>query len=86
MKTNKHQTLLLVSQRKAVRARDVVLAARYSADTARSYLSHLRRLGLLERTGSGYVLTEKGSDRLRFFEVSGCGNFAAHFAKERQAT
>jgi hypothetical protein len=29
---------------------------------------------LLERTGAGYGLTEKGEGRLHFFEVSGCND------------
>ena len=74
MKTNKHQTLLLVSNEKAVRSRDIVEHFGYSSGTARSYLSYLGRQGLLERTGAGYVLTDKGHDRLHFFDVSGCAD------------
>lgn len=72
MKTNKHQTLLLVKNKRAVRARDLVQHFAYSPGTARSYLSYLRRQDLLQPTGAGYVLTEKGQDRLHFFEVTGC--------------
>ena len=67
MKTNKHQTLLLVKTKQAVRAKDLVQAFGYSAPTARSYLSHLKRQDLLERIMSGHVLTEKGRIRLQFF-------------------
>ena len=72
MKTNKHQTLVLVENKRAVRARDLVQHFDYSPGTARSYLSYLRRQDLLQRMGAGYVLTEKGQNRLHFFEVTGC--------------
>ncbi len=72
MKTNKHQTLLLVEKNGAARARDLVQHFDYSPGTARSYLSYLRRQDLLQRMGIGYVLTEKGQQRLHFFEVTGC--------------
>jgi hypothetical protein len=72
MKTNKHQTLLLVKNKHAVRARDLVQQFDYSPGTARSYLSYLRRQGLLQRMGAGHVLTEKGQNRLHFFEITGC--------------
>jgi hypothetical protein len=72
MKTNKHQTLLLVSKQRGVGSRDIVTQFGYSRGTARSYLSHLGRQGLLERIGINYALTEKGRDRLQYFEVSGC--------------
>ena len=72
MKTNKHQTLLLVKAKQAVRAKDLVQAFGYSAPTARSYLSHLKRQKLLERISAGHALTEKGRTRLQFFDVSGC--------------
>lgn len=74
MKTNKHQTLLLVNKQRGVRPRDVVQHFRYSPGTARSYLSYLRRQGLLERIGRSYVLTERGQDRLQYFEVAGCAD------------
>src|SRR5712692_9596813 len=74
MKTNKHQTLLLVKAKQAVRAKDLVQAFGYSAPTARSYLSHLKRQELLERISSGHALTEKGRTRLQFFDLSGCTN------------
>ena len=76
MKTNKHQTLLLVKARQAVRAKDLVHAFGYSAPTARSYLSHLKRQDLLARLSAGHVLTEKGRNRLQFFDVSGCADVA----------
>lgn len=72
MKTNKHQTLLLVRAKQAVRAKDLVEAFGYSAATARSYLSHLKRQDLLERSERGHRLTDKGGTRLQFFDVSGC--------------
>lgn len=72
MKTNKHQTLKLVKQKRFVRARDLVSIFNYSAGTARSYLAHLGRQELLQRTEGGHALTSKGEDRLQFFEVSGC--------------
>ena len=74
MKTNKHQTLLLVSRQKGVRPRDVVQHFGYSPGAARSYLSYLRRQALLQRMGAGYVLTERGQDRLQYFEVAGCAD------------
>ncbi len=74
MKANKHRTLWLVHTRHAVRARDLVEQFGYSADTARSYLSLLARHGLLEHVGAGYALTQKGHDRLHFFDVSGCSD------------
>jgi DNA-directed RNA polymerase subunit RPC12/RpoP len=72
MKTNKHQTLLLVEKKGGVRARDLVNAFSYTSGTARSYLSYLARQGLLTRTAPGYVLTERGQARLEFFAVTGC--------------
>ncbi len=75
MKTNKHQTLLLVKKESNVRAKDIVDNFGYSPGTARSYLSYLAKQSLLERTTRGYVLTDKGQDRLQFFEVTGCASF-----------
>ena len=74
MKTNKHQTLLLVKTKGAAQARDVVQAFKYSAGTARSYLAHLGRQHLLQRTEAGHTLTTKGENRLQFFEVAGCAD------------
>jgi hypothetical protein len=74
MKTNKHQTLLLVSKQRGVRPRDMVQHFGYSPGTARSYLSYLSRQGLLERMGASYLLTERGHDRLQYFEVAGCAD------------
>jgi hypothetical protein len=74
MKTNKHQTLLLVNRQRAVHARDLVRQFGYSPGKARSYLSYLRRQSLLERMGAGFVLTERGQDRLQYFEVAGCAD------------
>jgi hypothetical protein len=72
MKTNKHRTLLLVQKQKGVHSRDIVTYFGYSPGTARSYLSHLGRQGLLERMGANYGLTQRGRDRLQYFEVTGC--------------
>jgi hypothetical protein len=72
MKTNKHQTLLLVKRLRGVHSRDIVGHFAYSPDTARSYLSHIGRQGLLERIGVKYGLTARGEDRLQYFEVTGC--------------
>jgi len=57
VKTNKHQTLLLVKQNGFVQAKDIVDQFDYSPATARSYLSYLTRQDLLERTVQGHVLT-----------------------------
>ncbi len=76
MKTNKHQTLLLVKEQLGVHSRDLVQHFAYSPGTARSYLSYLGRQGLLERTGAGYGLTEKGQNRLNYFDVFGCADSA----------
>jgi hypothetical protein len=74
MKTNKHQTLVLVQKKSGVHARDLVVQFGYSPGTARSYLSYLGRQDLLQRLGAGYALTEKGLERLRYFEVTGCAD------------
>ena len=76
MKTNKHQTLLLVKGKGGVQARDVVQAFKYTPGTARSYLAHLGRQDLLQRTEAGHTLTMKGENRLQFFEVAGCADTA----------
>jgi hypothetical protein len=76
MKTNKHQTLRLVQNKRAVHSRDLVQHFGYSPGTARSYLSYLGRQGLLERMGANYGLAQKGQDRLHFFDVSGCADVA----------
>jgi hypothetical protein len=81
MKTNKHQTLLLVSRQRGVHSRDIVKHFGYSPGTARSYLSHLGRQGLLEPTAAHYGLTEKGRNRLRYFEVSGCPDVSCPLCK-----
>jgi len=67
MKTNKHQTLLLVKKQNGVHSRDIVKHFGYSPGTARSYLSHLGKQGLLEHAGASYGLTEKGHDRPAIF-------------------
>ncbi len=74
MKTNKHQTLQLVKNKSGVQAKDLVEQFGYSPGTARSYLSHLGRQDLLHRMGAGHVLTEKGVERLHFFQVTGCAD------------
>ena len=85
MKTNKHQTLLLTRNNEAIRARDIVTHFDYSSGTARSYLSYLARHGLLERTVTGYVLTEKGKERLEYFEATGCSSFDCPLCIEKKA-
>jgi hypothetical protein len=74
MKTNKHQTLALVQKKSGVQARDLVAQFGYSPGTARSYLSYLGRQDLLQRLGAGYALSEKGLERLHYFEVAGCAD------------
>ena len=74
MKTNKHQTLLLVRTKGGVQAKDLVRQFGYSPGTARSYLSYLKRQDLLARTGQGHVFTERGWARLQYFDVAGCGH------------
>jgi hypothetical protein len=81
MKTNKHQTLLLVKKQRGVHSRDIVKHFGYSPGTARSYLSYLGRQSLLERTGAGYGLTARGEDRLHYFEVTGCPDAACPLCK-----
>ena len=83
MKTNKHQTLLLVKAKQAVRAKDLVQTFGYTAPTARSYLSHLKRQDLLARVNSGHVLTEKGLVRLQFFSLSGCPDSACPLCQRK---
>jgi len=74
MKTNKHQTLILVHTKGSVQAKHLVEQFGYSSGTARSYLSYLKRQDLLARIGQGHVLTERGGARLRYFDVAGCGH------------
>lgn len=83
MKTNKHITLLLVKEKGTIRAKDVTERFKYTPGTARSYLSHLGRQELVERFPDGYSLTQKGQERLRFFEVSGCGNPDCSFCESK---
>src|ERR1700689_3691560 len=59
-KTNKHRTLLLAKKTQPLHARHLGLHFKYAHGTARSYLSHLGRQGLLERVRGGYALTNKG--------------------------
>lgn len=72
MKTNKHKNLLLARDRRTVHSRDLVHRFDYSPGTARSYLSHLGRQGLLERVNGHYELTKKGRERVCYFEICGC--------------
>jgi hypothetical protein len=72
MKTNKHKTLLLAKKTNPLHARHLVGHFQYAPGTARSYLSHLGRQGLLERTRGGHRLTKKGVNRLRYFAIFGC--------------
>jgi predicted methyltransferase len=73
MKTNKHKTLLLARKTQPLHARHLVLHFDYAPGTVRSYLSHLGRQGLLEQMPEGYRLTKKGHDRIRYFDIFGCG-------------
>jgi len=72
MKTNKHKTLLLARKLRSIHSRDLVRRFDYSPGTARSYLSHLGRQGLLERVNGHYNLTKKGRERVRYFDIFGC--------------
>lgn len=72
MKTNKHKTLLLAKSQGTINSRDLMRKYEYSPGTARSYLSHLGRQGLLERAYGKYALTEKGHSRIRYFAIFGC--------------
>jgi predicted methyltransferase len=72
MKTNKHKTLLLAKNQRALDSHDLVRKFDYSPGTARSYLSRLGRQGLLKREYRNYVLTEKGRNRIRYFAIFGC--------------
>jgi predicted methyltransferase len=84
MKTNKHQTLSLIRKQQAVHSQDIVRHFGYSPGTARSYLSYLGRQGLLERMGTNYILTERGHNRLHFFEVSGCPDAGCPLCQGKQ--
>jgi len=72
MKTNKHRTLLLTKSQGTITSRDLTRKYEYSPGTARSYLSHLWRQGLLARDNGKYALTEKGHSRIRYFAIFGC--------------
>jgi hypothetical protein len=72
MKTNKHKTLLLAKRTQPLHARHLEWHFNYSPGTARSYLSHLARQGLLERVRGGYGLTQKGHARIRYLDIFGC--------------
>ena len=81
MKTNKHRTLVLAKKTQLLHARHLVLHFEYAPGTARSYLSHLGRQGLLERVRGGHRLTKKGHDRIRYFDIFGCGRPGCPFCK-----
>src|SRR5712691_11497944 len=74
---------MLVKRKDGVRAGDLVTQFGYSPGTARSYLSYLGRQDLLQRMGAGHVLTEKGLERLRYFEVTGCADPACPLCQGR---
>jgi len=84
MKTNKHKTLQLIRQQGTAHSRDLVRKFGYSPGTARSYLSHLGRQGLLEQVAGGYELTAKGMIRVRYFDVFGCARFACPLCKGKK--
>ena len=84
MKTNKHNTLLLVQTKGFVRAKDLVQQFLYSPGTARSYLSYLKRQDLLARTPQGHILTERGGTRLQYFDVVGCGHPACPLCDKKR--
>ena len=81
MKTNKHKTLQLVRNKGAAYSRDLVRQFGYSPGTARSYLSHLARQGLLAHAAGEYELTDKGKARVRYFDIFGCGGIACPLCK-----
>jgi hypothetical protein len=81
VKTNKHKTLQLIRKKGTAHSKDLVRQFGYSPGTARSYLSHLGRQGLLERTAGGYELTAKGMIRVRYFDVFGCARIACPLCK-----
>jgi hypothetical protein len=76
MKTNKHKTLLLAAKNGSIVSGDLVRHFNYAPGTARSYLSHLGRQGLLERVEGRYWLADKGKQRVRYFAIFGCANHA----------
>ena len=81
VKTNKHKTLQLIRKQGTTHSKDLVRQFGYSPGTARSYLSHLGRQGLLERTSGGYGLSAKGMIRVRYFDVFGCAGIACPLCK-----
>jgi hypothetical protein len=64
-----------------VHSKNLVQHFGYSSGTARSYLSHLGRQGLLGRVERGYELTAKGKVRVRYFDIFGCGGTACPLCK-----
>ncbi len=77
---------MLTRNKEAIRARDIVTQFGYSSGTARSYLSYLARHGLLERTVTGYVLSDKGKERLEYFDSVGCNSFDCPLCLEKKAS
>jgi predicted transcriptional regulator len=85
MKTNKHLTLKFIKKKESVRGGDIADQFDYSPDTARSYLSYLAKQDIIERGGSGYSITDKGTDRLNYFDVAGCKNFDCPICQNKKA-
>lgn len=81
MKTNKHKTLQLIQKQGIAHSRDLVRHFGYSPGTARSYLSHLGRQGLLEQAAGGHELTAKGKARVRYFDIFGCRGIVCPLCK-----
>jgi hypothetical protein len=81
VKTNKHKTLQLIRRQGTAHSKDLVRHFGYGPGTARSYLSHLRRQGLLEQVAGGYELTAKGILRVRYFDVLGCAGITCPLCK-----
>jgi hypothetical protein len=81
IKTNKHRTLVLAKKNQPLHARHLGMHFGYAPGTARSYLSHLGRQGLLEPVRGGYALTKKGHDRIRYFDIFGCSRPGCPYCK-----
>jgi hypothetical protein len=74
---------MLFQRRGTSHSRNLVSEFQYSPGTARSYLSHLARQGLLEKVFGGYQLTSKGRARTRYFDTFGCGGIGCPLCKGR---
>lgn len=72
---------MLAKKTHPLHARNLVAHFSYAPGTARSYLSHLGRQGLLERVSGGHGLTKKGHDRIRYFDIFGCGRLGCPFCE-----